>query len=381
MLLEPASIHRVLSRGEVINFVESFAPVARLEAVWIFIAYDAHKSFLIYHMDVKTTFLNSSLKKEVHISQPDGFVNPDHPERVYRLWKELYGLKQALRAWYTELSKFMISKGFTKDADHASCLNMCKSTSGEIQFLDDKTDYQLADLSSKALLKERFKYLTTDSAYDLMENNKVVVAYFTVCINDSPIFVYYPYLYGNPDIGTVVEYQKASLAYLDMSALDIPHYQLENLSSRFIHELNPDKAGYTKKTMGYYFYFPPKNKIVVVRYAEFFEKNLITQEVSERVVDLEEIQDEDTSPSEITSKISMDVEEVEEHSLGDLNEPASYKAAMLDLDANKWIDAMNTEIQFMIDNMVWVLVDLYPGSDIRAIRILISIAAYYDLEI
>ncbi|GKF03614.1 retrotransposon protein, putative, ty1-copia subclass, partial [Tanacetum coccineum] len=142
----------------------------------------------------------------------------------------------------------------------------------------------------------------------------------------------------------------------------------------------------------------------------------------------EEIQDKDTSPSEITSKIPMEVEgfeppqkeeipicrsertrrapdrlclnvEAEEHSLGDLNEPTSYKATMLDSESNKWIDAMNAEIQSMMDNMVWVLVDLPPGcktvgskwvdyeetfspvADIRAIRILISVAACYDYEI
>ncbi|GJW09084.1 retrotransposon protein, putative, ty1-copia subclass [Tanacetum coccineum] len=162
---------------------------------------------------------------------------------------------------------------------------------------------------------------------------------------------------------------------------------------------------YPKETMGYYFYFPPDNKIVIAMYAEFFEKNLITQEVSRRVIDLEEIQDEDTSPFEITSEIPMEVEEVEEHSLRDLNEPTSYKAAMLDSKSNKWIDAMNAEIQSMMDNMVWVMVDLPSGcktvrskwifkekgltldemfspvADIRAIRILISIAAYYDYEI
>ncbi|GJR70439.1 retrotransposon protein, putative, ty1-copia subclass [Tanacetum coccineum] len=215
--------------------------------------------------------------------------------------------------------------------------------------------------------------------------------------------------------------------------------------------------GYPKETMGYYFYFPPENKIVVARYAEFFEKNLITQEVSGRAIDLEEIQDEDTSPSKITSEIPMEVEgfeppqeeeipirrfertrrapnrlclnvEAVEYSLGDFNEPTSYKSAILDSESNKWIDAMNAEIQSMMDNMVWVLVDLPPGcktvgskwifkkktdmddilhtykarlvakgytqlygvdyeetfspvADIRAIRILISIAAYYDYEI
>ncbi|GKD56292.1 copia protein [Tanacetum coccineum] len=230
-------------------------------------------------MDVKTTFLIGSLKEEVYVSQRDGFVDPDHPNRVYRLRKALYGLKQASRAWYDEFSKFLILKGFTKglqihqsprgifinqvkyaldilkkhgmdkcdsigtpmttkpkldanlsgipdsgfeliaflDADHTCCLDTCKSTSNGIQFLGDKlvswpskkqdctamstagadhshlvqsgisfsqqtyqcpislhqravengivelyfvgTDYQLADLFTKSLLKERFEYL------------------------------------------------------------------------------------------------------------------------------------------------------------------------------------------------------------------------------
>nr|GEZ84241.1 integrase, catalytic region, zinc finger, CCHC-type, peptidase aspartic, catalytic [Tanacetum cinerariifolium] len=139
-----------------IVFEESFAPVARLEAVQIFIAYTAHKSFSIYQMDVKTTFLNGPLKEVVYVAQLDGFVDPDHPEKVYRLRKALYGLNQAPRAWYDELSKFLTSKGFTKvtidptlftiryrvlafsDADHAGCIVSRKSTFGGIQFLGDK---------------------------------------------------------------------------------------------------------------------------------------------------------------------------------------------------------------------------------------------------
>nr|GFC85350.1 hypothetical protein [Tanacetum cinerariifolium] len=83
---------------EGIDFEESFAPVARLEAVRIFIAYAAHKSFPIFQMDVKTAFLNGPLKEEVYVAQPDGFIDPDHPEKVYRLRNALYGLKQAPRA-------------------------------------------------------------------------------------------------------------------------------------------------------------------------------------------------------------------------------------------------------------------------------------------
>nr|GEY43492.1 retrovirus-related Pol polyprotein from transposon TNT 1-94 [Tanacetum cinerariifolium] len=109
---------RLVAKGyaqeEGIYFEESFAPVARLETVRIFIAYAAHKSFPIYQMDVKTSFLNGPLKEEVYVAQPDGFVDPGHPEKVYRLRKALYGLKQAPRAWYDKLSKFLTSKGFTK---------------------------------------------------------------------------------------------------------------------------------------------------------------------------------------------------------------------------------------------------------------------------
>ncbi|GJV08083.1 retrovirus-related pol polyprotein from transposon TNT 1-94 [Tanacetum coccineum] len=90
---------KVYAHEEGIDFEESFAPVAHLEAVRIFVAYAAHKSFPIYQMDVKTKFLNSPLKEEVYVAQPGGFVDPDHPEKVSRLRKALYGLKQAPRAY------------------------------------------------------------------------------------------------------------------------------------------------------------------------------------------------------------------------------------------------------------------------------------------
>nr|GEZ78118.1 hypothetical protein [Tanacetum cinerariifolium] len=80
------------AQKEGVNFEESFAPVARLEAVRLFIAYAAHKSFTVYLMDVKTEFLYGPLKEEVYVNQPDGFVDPYHPDKVYRLKKALYGL-------------------------------------------------------------------------------------------------------------------------------------------------------------------------------------------------------------------------------------------------------------------------------------------------
>ncbi|GJX29477.1 retrovirus-related pol polyprotein from transposon TNT 1-94, partial [Tanacetum coccineum] len=97
-----------------IDFEESFALVARLEAIQIFLAFAAHMNMVIYQMDVKTAFLNGNLWEEVYVSQPDGFVDPDKPNYVYKLKKALYGLKQALRAWYDMLSSFLISNDFSK---------------------------------------------------------------------------------------------------------------------------------------------------------------------------------------------------------------------------------------------------------------------------
>ncbi|GJV43280.1 retrovirus-related pol polyprotein from transposon TNT 1-94 [Tanacetum coccineum] len=94
---------RLVARGyrqeEGIDFEESFAPVARLEAIRIFLAFAAHMNMVVYQMDVKTAFLNGNLREEVYVSQPDGFVDPDNPYHVYKLKKALYGLKQAPRAW------------------------------------------------------------------------------------------------------------------------------------------------------------------------------------------------------------------------------------------------------------------------------------------
>ncbi|GJR77449.1 retrovirus-related pol polyprotein from transposon TNT 1-94 [Tanacetum coccineum] len=98
---------------EVINFEESFAPVARLDAIRIFLAYDAHMNIIVYQMDVKMAFLNGILREEVYVSQPDGVVDQDNPNHVYKLKKALYGLKQAPHVWYELLSKFLLSQEFS----------------------------------------------------------------------------------------------------------------------------------------------------------------------------------------------------------------------------------------------------------------------------
>ncbi|GJV75993.1 retrovirus-related pol polyprotein from transposon TNT 1-94 [Tanacetum coccineum] len=95
---ETQLVARGYRQEERIDFEESFAPVAQLEAIRIFIPYTAHKIMIVYQMDVKNAFLNGILHEEVHVSQPDGFVDQDNPNHVYKLKKALYGLKQAPRA-------------------------------------------------------------------------------------------------------------------------------------------------------------------------------------------------------------------------------------------------------------------------------------------
>nr|GEU55841.1 retrovirus-related Pol polyprotein from transposon TNT 1-94 [Tanacetum cinerariifolium] len=143
-----------VSTSEPKNIKEAMA-----DSSWIEAMQEELHQFDRLQMDVKTAFLNGPLMEEVYVAQPDRFVDPDHPEKVYRLRKALYGLKQAPRAWYDKLLKFMISKGFTKDADHVGCIDSRKSTSGGIQFLGDKTEYQLANMFTIALPEDRFKYL------------------------------------------------------------------------------------------------------------------------------------------------------------------------------------------------------------------------------
>nr|GEW72576.1 hypothetical protein [Tanacetum cinerariifolium] len=198
-----------------IDLEESFAPVVRLEALIIFLAFVAHMNIVVYQMDVKTAFLNGKLREEVYVSQPDGFVDTDNPNHVYKLKKALYGLKQAPRAWYDMLSSFLISQDFFKGSAYRKALtcsqndlsvakrnsqsgtmvfegffnfsnNICRCRScwlsrysvdwskhidiiyhfikeqvekGVIELYFVNMEYQLADIFTKAIGRERIKFL------------------------------------------------------------------------------------------------------------------------------------------------------------------------------------------------------------------------------
>nr|GEX67403.1 retrovirus-related Pol polyprotein from transposon TNT 1-94 [Tanacetum cinerariifolium] len=176
---------RLVAQGfrkeEGIVFKESFAPVARIEAIRIFVANAAHKNMTIFQMDVKIEFLNGELKEEVYLSQLEGFVDQDNPSHVYKLKKALYGLKHAPRAWRSELTDYGFqSNKIPMYCDNKSAIALCynnvqhsraKHIDVRYHFIKDqvdnavvelyfvRTEYQLADIFTNPLPRERFNFL------------------------------------------------------------------------------------------------------------------------------------------------------------------------------------------------------------------------------
>jgi hypothetical protein len=100
------------SQVEDLDFEETFALVAHLEAIRILLAFAVSKGFKLYQMDVKCAFLNGVIQEEVYVRQPPGFERPKYLDRVYKLSKALYRLKQAPRAWYARLKMFLLEHGY-----------------------------------------------------------------------------------------------------------------------------------------------------------------------------------------------------------------------------------------------------------------------------
>ncbi|GJT68968.1 putative ribonuclease H-like domain-containing protein [Tanacetum coccineum] len=138
---------RLVAQGytqeEGIDYDEVFAPVARIEAIRLFLAYASFKDFVVYHMDVKSAFLYGKIEEEVYVCQPPGFEDPDFPNRVYKVEKALYGLHQAHRAWYETLSTYLLDNGFQRGKidktlfirrDKGDILLVQMSSMGELTF-------------------------------------------------------------------------------------------------------------------------------------------------------------------------------------------------------------------------------------------------------
>nr|GEU62372.1 putative ribonuclease H-like domain-containing protein [Tanacetum cinerariifolium] len=109
---------RLIAQGhrqeEGIDYDEVFAPVVRIEAIRLFLAFASYMGFIVYQMDVKSTFLYGRIDEEVYVTQPKGFVDPQHPKKVYKVVKALYGVHQAPRAWYATLATFLLKHGYRR---------------------------------------------------------------------------------------------------------------------------------------------------------------------------------------------------------------------------------------------------------------------------
>nr|GEW94256.1 copia protein [Tanacetum cinerariifolium] len=176
-----------------INFEEPFSPVARIEAIRMFVAYVAHKNFTIFQMDVKTTFFNGPLKEEVYVSQTDSFVDPNFPDHVYKWKKALYGLKQAPKAWYDKFSSFLIEHHFPKGTIYGKTpqggqadlltthvvIMIAKYVRG-LQFLEFIMAQQQEDVPRDTLGPPH-------KHYDIMDANKKIDLVNSQCPNETKI--------------------------------------------------------------------------------------------------------------------------------------------------------------------------------------------------
>nr|GEW17288.1 hypothetical protein [Tanacetum cinerariifolium] len=123
---------------EGIDYEEVFALIARIEAITLFLAYASFIGFMVYQKDVKSAFLYGTIKEEVYVCQPSGFEDPDHPNKVYKVVKALYGLHQATRAWYETLATYLLKNGFLRGTIDQTLF--IKKQKGDILLVKQKED-------------------------------------------------------------------------------------------------------------------------------------------------------------------------------------------------------------------------------------------------
>ncbi|GJW88759.1 putative ribonuclease H-like domain-containing protein [Tanacetum coccineum] len=186
---------RLVAQGhrqeEGIDYEEVFAPVARIEAIRLFLAYASFMGFLVYQMDVKSAFLYRTIEEEVYVTQPPGFKDPDHPDKVYKVVKALYGLHQAPRAWYETLANYMLGNGFKRGKIDQTLF--IKKQKGYIFLVQVYVDDIIFGSTNKELLQQKedgifisqdkyvaeilkkFNYTDVKSAFTLVDLEKPLV--------------------------------------------------------------------------------------------------------------------------------------------------------------------------------------------------------------
>ncbi|GKA55769.1 putative ribonuclease H-like domain-containing protein [Tanacetum coccineum] len=165
---------RLVAQGytqeEGIDYDEVFAPVARIEAIRLFLAYASFKDFVVYQMDVKSAFLYGKIEEEVYVCQPPGFEDPDFPDRVYKVEKALYGLHQAPRAWYETLSTYLLDNEFQRGKIDKTLF--IKRYKGDILLVQVYVDDIIFGSTKKELCNAFEKFIKVKTASTPIETQK-----------------------------------------------------------------------------------------------------------------------------------------------------------------------------------------------------------------
>nr|GEV17310.1 putative ribonuclease H-like domain-containing protein [Tanacetum cinerariifolium] len=161
---------RVVAQGhtqeEGIDYEEVFAPVARIEAIRLFLAYASFMGFMVYQIDVKSAFLYETIEEEVYVCQPPGFEDPNHPDKVYKVVKALYGLHQAPRAWYETFANYLLVHGFQRGKIDQTLF--IKRQKGDILLVQIYVDDKIFGATNKDLCKSFEKLMKDKLQISLM---------------------------------------------------------------------------------------------------------------------------------------------------------------------------------------------------------------------
>ncbi|KAI3770718.1 hypothetical protein L6452_01860 [Arctium lappa] len=225
---------RLVAQGytqeEGIDYEEVFAPVARIEAIRLFLAYASYMKFKVYQMDVKSAFLYGSIEEEVYVCQPPGFENPSYPDRVYKLKKTLYGLHQAPRAWYDTLPSYLLENGFERGViDKTLFIKRKKKDILLVQiYVDDIIFGSTRDIMCKEfeeLMHQRFKMSSMGE--------------LTFFLGLQDILTKFSFLDSKP-ASTPMETHKQITADLEGEGMDVHHYRSMIGSLMYLTASRPD---------------------------------------------------------------------------------------------------------------------------------------------
>ncbi|GJS55813.1 retrotransposon protein, putative, ty1-copia subclass, partial [Tanacetum coccineum] len=266
-------------------------------------------------MSCQECFSYGKIEEKVYVYQPPGLEDPDFPDKVYKVEKALYGLHQAPRACCSyDVCALEVSESSMGGARillrtakpygklKLALLQDVKMVEKVLMLLVYKllllvfrvnvAGIKLQLLTKLQLLMDK-DWLKIKITYEIKSATRILNMVSTKKVDKTPYELWYEKV---PNLSYLKVWGCEALVKRDTP----DKLQQRSIMCIFI--------GYPKETMGYYFYFSPENKIVITRYVEFFKKKLISQEASWRTIELKEIQDEDTSPSENTRKIPMEVE-------------------------------------------------------------------------